>query len=301
MFDLFMAWGAGATLVSTPPQVFVDLPEFVRREGLTAWFSVPSAIATARRRRRLSPDSMPSLRWSLFCGEALRESDVVDWQRAAPNSTVENLYGPTELTIACSAYRWTPDDPTEWFVNGVVPIGRVYDGLDHRLIAAGEPGVDEGELCVRGPQTFPGYLDPRDDAERFILMDGARWYRTGDRVRRLPDGGLAYLGRVDQQVKIRGYRVELPEIEWQLGRFAEVDQAVAVAFAVAGATTLAAFYTGTPMPAGRVAERLSTALPEFMVPRWIWHVDELPLNANRKADRTELARLAQQWAEHAHA
>ena len=109
MFDMFMAWQGGATLESTPAYAFLALPEFIERKKMTVWFSVPSAISVVRRRGGLSPGSMPSLRWSLFCGEALMRQDAEDWQQAASQSVLENLYGPTELTIACSTYRWMPE------------------------------------------------------------------------------------------------------------------------------------------------------------------------------------------------
>ena len=222
MFDIFMTWGAGATLEFTPVHAFAALPEFIERKKMTVWFSVPSAISVVRRRGGLRRGAMPSLRWSLFCGEALIGQDAADWQQAASGSVVENLYGPTELTIACSVYRWLPERSPADCVNDVVPIGTIYPSLGHVLIDhLGQPDPVEGELCVTGPQMFSGYLDPDDDVNRFLSYEGRRFYRTGDRVRldgssaaeADPDGILAYLGRVDHQVKIRGYRVELVELE----------------------------------------------------------------------------------------
>lgn len=294
MFDLFMAWGCGASLVSTPPHAFVDLPRFVERERLTVWFSVPSAITLVRRRHGLSPNSMPSLRFSLFCGEPLRVADAADWHAAAPGSLLENLYGPTELTIACSVHRWSPDEPSTRLLNGVVPIGSLYPGLDYMLADRDLPASGDGELCVAGPQTFPGYLDHLDDEGRFLYLDGRKWYRTGDRVRRLPNGELAYLGRTDQQIKIRGYRVEPHEIEAGLRASSGVQDAVAVQVRHRGEPAIAAFHTGRPVAGTALAAHLSAIMPEFMVPRWFWHLDALPLNANRKIDRTGLAALAQQ-------
>jgi amino acid adenylation domain-containing protein len=294
MFDLFMAWGCGASLVSTPPQVFVDLPRFVERTGLTVWFSVPSAISLVRRRRGLSGNSMPSLRWSLFCGEPLRATDAADWQRAARGSAVENLYGPTELTIACSVHRWTAQEPEAHLMNGIVPIGQIHPGLDYLLADGDARAGDAGELCVAGPQTFPGYLDRSDDAGRFLRHGGRTWYRTGDRVRRLPDGELAYLGRTDEQIKIRGYRVEPYEIEASLRRAPGVEEAIAVPVRLSGEPAIAAFHTGRPVAAMTLAAHLRSAVPEFMVPKWFWHLSELPLSPNRKIDRGALAVLAQQ-------
>lgn len=297
MFDLFMAWGAGAKLVSTPPLAYAALPGWVRQEGVTLWFSVPSAIALVRRLGGLTPTSMPTLRWSLFCGEPLAGPDASDWQAAAPNSIVENLYGPTELTVACSAYRWSDAESPGHCVNEIAPIGDLYPGLSGLLLGEDETiGGTTGELCVTGPQMFPGYLDRADDLGRFVEHDGRTWYRTGDLVAQAAEGHLLYLGRVDHQVKIRGYRVELPEIESIMRRFPGVEQSVAVVTSLDGKHEIAVFYTGAELPTDDVWRSMARILPAFMVPRRIWHVSELPLNANRKIDRKALIAQAEHRA-----
>jgi acyl-CoA synthetase (AMP-forming)/AMP-acid ligase II len=294
MFDMFVTWSAGAVLVSTPPQVFLALPEFAARQGLTMWFSVPSAIALVRRRGGLTAGSLPSLRWSLFCGEPLLMADAASWQAAAPRARVENLYGPTELTIACSAYRWDPAASPALCANGVVPVGPLYPGLRGVLVGeSGEVSDSEGELCVSGPQMFPGYLDPHDDEARFTTLAGTRWYRTGDLMSSSAGAGLSYLGRVDTLVKIRGYRVELAELEWHARAVPGVERAVVVPVDGADSRRLFAWYCGEPGSAGPIREHLRTVVPEFMVPHWIRSIDQLPLNANRKVDRAALAGLAQ--------
>ncbi|WP_433271700.1 AMP-binding protein [Actinosynnema sp. CS-041913] len=289
VFDLFAAWGSGATVVATPPGALVSLPDFLTSHGVTVWFSAPSVISFVRRTRGLAAGSMPTLRWSLFCGEPLPARDAEDWRVAASRSTVENLYGPTELTISCSVHRWDPLASPGRCVNGIVPIGSVHAGLRHVLVDPRGVPSDEGELCVTGAQLFPGYLDPADDEGRFLVHEGERWYRTGDVVRALPDGELAFLGRVDHQVKIRGQRVELSEVDWGLGRVAGVERAVTVA--VGG--ELVAFYVGLERPAVEVREELAVTLPKHMVPRHVVHVAGFPLNPNRKIDRTALTRQAE--------
>ncbi len=302
MFDMFMAWGAGATLESTPVHAFLALPEFIERKKMTVWFSVPSAISVVRRRGGLTPGSMPSLRWSLFCGEALMRQDAEDWHRAASRSVLENLYGPTELTIACSTYRWRPEQSPAECVNDVVPIGSIYPTLRYVLIDPfGQPGPAEGELCVTGPQMFSGYLDSRDDENRFLMHDGRRWYRTGDRVRLEARGAgetgegsgvLQYLGRVDHQVKIRGYRVELAEIEHAMRALPGIHQVAAVPVRYKGIVELAMFYAGSALTPADVIVALGQSLPDYMVPRWAWRLDDMPLNANRKVNRRALADMA---------
>ena len=151
----------------------------------------------------------------------------------------------------------------------------------------------EGELCVTGPQMFAGYLDPGDDANRFLHHDGRRWYRTGDRVRFDGDGVLKYLGRLDHQVKVGGFRVELAEIEQAARALPGVHQAVAVPVSARDVTELALFYTGERDLDGVEASlALARSLPDYMLPRWFWRLDELPLNANRKVDRPALADVA---------
>jgi acyl-CoA synthetase (AMP-forming)/AMP-acid ligase II len=241
------------------------------------------------RLRGLAPGDLPSLRLSLFCGEPLLRHDAADWQAAAPRSQVENLYGPTELTISCSVYRWDSVTSADLCVNDIVPIGAMHPGMQYVLLGpGGQPDPTEGELCVTGTQMFPGYLDPADNAGRFADHDGQRWYRTGDMVRLLPSGDLAYLGRRDHQVKIRGVRVELAEVEWGLRRCAGVRDAVAVA--VGG--ELVAFYLGDPRPPTALIAELATFFPRYQIPRMFHHLAEFPLNANRKTDRPALVALA---------
>lgn len=289
MFDMFTAWGSGGTLVGMPPQAFVSVPDFVAQHGITVWFSSPSVISLLRRGRSLTPDSLPSLRYSLFCGEPLLRRDAAEWQSAAGNSTVENLYGPTELTISCSVHRWEPDTSPDRCVNDIVSIGTMHPGLDHVLIDRdGRPHAETGELCVTGTQMFPGYLDPADDEGRFLDHDGRRWYRTGDLVCRQSDGQLGYLGRRDHQVKINGVRVELAEVEWGLRRCAGVVDAVAVA--VDG--ELMAFCLGAPRPSAELIAELATFFPRCLIPLHYEYLDEFPLNANRKTDRPTLVARA---------
>ena len=293
MFDLFMTWTAGAELVSTPPHAFLSLPAFAARHGMTVWFSVPNAISLIRRRGGLYPRSLSGLRLSLFCGEPLTMADAQQWQDAAPLCRLENLYGPTELTIACSAYRWDPHSSPNECLNGLVPIGHLYPTMRGVLLdESGQVGGQKGELCVSGPQQFPGYLNPADDRLRFHVHDGQRWYRTGD-LMQATAAGYAYLGRVDHQIKIRGYRVELAELEWHARSVPGVDKAVVVPVSDGASRRLFGWYTGEPRLAQLISKQLERELPEFMVPHWVRRLDKFPLNANGKVDRGELTAIAQ--------
>ncbi|MFI5611158.1 AMP-binding protein [Amycolatopsis sp. NPDC051903] len=289
MFDLFCAWGAGAPAVVLPGRAYRDLPAFAAESGLTVWFSTPSAIDLVRRTGGLTPGALPHLRWSFFAGEALTVRDTADWRAAAVNATTENLYGPTELTITVAGYRWDDEETPRVAVNGVVPIGAVHEGHEHLLLGEGDvEEPEEGELAIAGPQLTPGYLDPADERGRFLERGGRRFYRTGDRVRRLAGGDLAYLGRLDSQVQVLGWRVELTEVEHAL-RATGVQDAVALGVSGVSGTELFVFYTGGERPVIELVRPLREVLPEGVIPRHYRHVDEFPLNSNRKIDRKALA------------
>jgi len=247
----------------------------------------------------LAAGSLPTLRWSLFCGEPLAASYARLWQEAAPNSVVENLYGPTETTIAISRYQWDNGTSPDRCLNGIVPIGWPFDGQsvrvitrDKRLVSNGE----SGELCLAGSQVTTGYWnDQEKTAEQFVNLPGtgsATWYRTGDLVEQSPDGCLRYLGRVDHQVKIRGYRVELLEIEGVLREACRTEQVAAVPWPVVdgNAGGIVAFIGGVEdLDVSLVLGRCRVSLPEYMIPRKVLQVRNMPLNANGKMDRRALA------------
>jgi amino acid adenylation domain-containing protein len=299
VFDLFVAWERGACVCVPQPLELIAPTNFVNRHGLTVWFSVPSIPALMRKKGFLKPGIFPTLRLSLFCGEPLPVESAEAWQAAAPQSILENLYGPTELTIACLLHRWDPPSSLELAVNGMVPIGRPYPGLGVVLLdeeLRPVEGDGPGELCVSGPQTVPGYWrDGERTAERFISVPvsdstSVRVYRTGDRAARLRTGDYAYLGRVDHQIKVLGHRLELGEVEAALRRDPKVVEAVALGWPVEEGTAqgIVAFVSGAEIEPSGLLDMVRTLLPDYMVPRELRLIETMPLNPNGKIDRNAL-------------
>jgi acyl-CoA synthetase (AMP-forming)/AMP-acid ligase II len=181
-----------------------------------------------------------------------------------------------------------------------VPIGEVYPHLEAVVLDEQGAPTEDGELCVRGPQRFDGYLDPSHNAGRFVRYEGGgratphdgvpaaeSWYRTGDRVR-AEGGELVHLGRLDNQIKIHGYRVELGEIEAALRRHPGIVDVVVVAVTEPdGEVDLRAVYAGDPVEEADLAS-LVEDLPSYMRPQAFHHRDELPTNLNGKIDRRRL-------------
>ncbi len=297
VFDMFVTWEGGACLCCPSLKELIKPGGFIRGSEITIWFAVPSTAIFMRKLGMLKPDRYPSLRHSLFAGEALPVEVARAWRLAAPNSTFENLYGPTEATIVCLGYVWGPRSEDE-VEAGVVPIGAPLPGVtaliadpDLREVAPGETG----ELLVAGPQVALGYWrDPERTAASFVVPPGATdvHYRTGDRVRRpaQPDGAVTYLGRLDQQIKVRGVRIELGEVEAVIREVTGVDAVVAVGWpvTVTGADGIVAFIGDDTLDVPTVKGVLERLLPQHMVPRHFELLSELPLNASGKYDRKRL-------------
>lgn len=287
--DLFICWEHGATLV-VPSEKQLRMPSaYIVEQQISCWFSVPSLAYQMRLQEDLVPGAFPGLRHSIFCGEALPTLVAREWAKAAPNSVVENWYGPTEATIACSRFPVT-EQP---IADDTVPIGTAFDGME--LI------IQDEELLLAGRQLASGYLnDPEKTAASFIsLPDGKPAYRTGDRAVLGDDGNVRFLGRVDNQVKVRGYRIELGEIESALRKVSGGLNSVALAWpggAEIATTIIAALETDSADTASIKAD-LKAQLPEYMVPSMLFCVPEFPKNASGKMDRRALGELLQSETE----
>ena len=229
-------------------------------------------------------------------GEALPADLVRDWRAVSPHTVVVNEYGPTEATVGCCVKELDAGPvPDEITIGTAIPSVTLHVMDDAgRLVRDGEPG----ELYIGGDTLADGYLGrPALTAQRFVAdpyAPGKRLYRTGDVVRRDTDGELSYLGRNDDQVKIRGHRVELGEIAvaarahpdvrdcvvraWQR----DVDDVRLVAYVVPGPGV-----ASDHLPARLVAHLLER-LPDYMVPRQVVVIGEIPHTINGKVDTARL-------------
>lgn len=295
--DQFVTWAAGATLVVYPESALRSPISWTRNQRVTVWFSVPSLAAFLESSRQVEVDGLPELRLSLFCGEKLTWKTSRLWRTIAPNSRQANLYGPTEATIAITHFEIAPDLPEDRCHQGGIPIGSAFPGQFCEIRdELGNPCPDgaSGELWLGGDQVTPGYLaEPTKTSERFVAQGDKIWYRTGDLVHRDPDGAIQYEGRLDFQVKVMGYRIELGEIEHALLKASEAAFSLADVAPVRG--ELDEIYGILPASAAsrkkEIKAKLNELLPSYMVPRKIFFVDDVPLNANGKMDRGAIRKL----------
>lgn len=290
--DMFLCWRVGAELI-VPSFADLEQPaDYVQREGVTCWFSVPSLAQKMNLQHSLKPGALSGICHSLFCGEALPLDLAVKWQ-AATGSAVENWYGPTEATIACMRYVLPAEAAGMQTHLGLTPIGDCLP--DMRALVLDEtlqevPLGGTGELYMAGPQLAQGYLDdPEKTAAAFVDLPqfGGRFYRTGDRVKRVRTEELHFIDRADNQIKIRGYRVEIGEIEALIRDLSGGCTAVVTPLPLKSPTptVLVASIEGWQGDSAALLGQLGEALPTYMVPSALRQETSFPKNASGKVDR----------------
>lgn len=295
VFDLFVAAHSGATVAIVPEEQAyfgADLVRFIGREGITVWYSVPSALTLIAKAQR-SPDELASLRTVVFAGEVYPTGQLRVLRELVPEATLWNLYGPTETNV-CTYYQ--VDEVPEG--DRPIPIGRSCENTE--VFALREDGLaagidEEGELYVRGSAVMKGYWGRPERSATALVQNPLNphvpelVYRTGDLVRLRPDGNYEFLGRRDHQIKSRGYRIELGEVEVALHACPGVEDAVAVAVPhEAWGKAIVAFVVsvnGTELAEDFVKDHVARRLPRYMVPAAVEIVDSLPRTSNGKVDR----------------
>ena len=316
----FEIWGAllnGARVAIIPPAVVLDGQSFaqtLQRHRVTVlWLTAGLFTQSVQ---SLS-EVFGQLRYLLVGGDVVNPEAVREVLRGSRPRHLLNGYGPTEGTTFSATYEieTVKEDGAGIPIGRPIANTRIYI-LDARLnpVPIGVPG----ELYIAGAGVALGYLqrdeltverflrdpfstDPSAEdslADRSVVADRAqgRMYKTGDLGRWRADGAIEYLGRNDHQVKIRGFRVELGEIEAQLLRHGQIQEAVVIAREdVPGEKRLVAYVvageaaaTSPAVSVERLRESLKPVLPDYMVPSAMVLLESLPLTANGKLDRRAL-------------
>ena len=309
--EIWPALLSGATLCIAPDEVRADaelLQRWLIEQGIT--IASTTTLIAERLLALAWSEQDAAVRVLRFGGERFRGSAR---DRHYP-FRVYNEYGPTEDTVWTTVAEVTDQDGNESNIGRAIANHRVYV-LDENQNPV--PVGEAGELCIGGIGLARGYLNrPELTAEKFIINPFSndkteRLYRTGDLVRYLPEGNLAFLGRIDDQLKIRGYRIEPGEIEVVLNQHPIVRECVVIARENArGDRRLLAYVVACreleteaanvpewrPMLhdnlnqqlAPRLRSHLSDKLPNYMVPSGFVFLDQLPLTPNGKIDRRAL-------------
>lgn len=237
----------------------------------------------------------PAMRLIKAGGEPLFRSDLELFGSRFDSGRLRNGLGTTETYLVAAAFY----DPGDRVDSSIVPIGEAAPG--RKVTVVGEDGGEVapgevGEIHVRSAYLSPGYWnDPDATATSYIDHDdgsGERTYRTGDLGRIQGDGGLEYLGRVDDMVKVAGQRVHLTDVETVISALEGVREAsVVAALDESGDTRLLAYVVAGEGFAGptRARSLLSGRIPAHMVPARLVVLESLPTLPFGKVDRRALA------------
>ncbi|MEM7384039.1 MAG: amino acid adenylation domain-containing protein, partial [Verrucomicrobiota bacterium] len=290
VFEIFvpLATGGGVVLAEN----LLALPRLPAKDRVSLINTVPSLM-----RQLLHEGPLPvNIHTVNLAGEAL-PADLVKAIQAEGVTHIYNLYGPSEDTTYST---WTALHPGAFDPDKeVVTIGKPVDNTVAYVLDPKEnlqPIGVAGELYLGGDKLARGYLDrPTLTSNAFLENPVAatppRIYRTGDRVRMLPNGNLEFLGRADEQFKIRGFRIEAGEIESKLRAHSDVEDALVVAHKEEHESLLLAYVVASgedPAPDADLRTYLSGQLPSAMVPSLWQRLPSLPRLPNGKVDRSKL-------------
>ena len=296
ILELFLPLIAGGTVVvatSAESREPVLQAEAIARSGCTVMQGTP---ATWRALFSSGWTGRPGL--TVLCGGEALPRDLADRILHA-GMTLWNMYGPTETTVWSSIEAVGPHRIT---------IGRPIDNT--RMIVLDDAGRPQppntaGHLLIGGDGLARGYRDEALTAKAFTrieMLDGERYYRTGDMALIRRDGRCEWLGRRDGQVKVRGYRIDLGDVESALASHPDVALAAVRTFDQGGHVGLAAFYVprGRRAPASaELRDHLRQILPSYMIPAQFAAIATMPLSTSGKVDRKALPAVEAQPREQA--
>lgn len=294
ILDIYSTIKTGATTYIIPKNLFVQpvpLLEYLKEKKINTIFWVPSAlIVVAKLKAFRNVDLSDTLQRVLFCGEVMPNKQLNIWRKFLPDVLYANLYGPTEITDACTYYiverEFADDEP--------LPIGIPMANTDILILNdKDEPvsGDEVGELCVRGTSLSMGYYNnPEKTREAFVqnplnLCVPETIYRTGDLVKYNDYGEIVYLSRKDFQIKHMGHRIELGEIETAVSSLPEIALCCCLYDEKRQKIVL---FIEEELDKAYINGQISRLVPEYMLPNKVVTLQKMPINANGKIDRVKL-------------
>ncbi len=288
--ELFLPLAVGAKLVIASREAAADGNLLLSRIVASGASVMQATPVTWKLLIEAGWEGKPALK--VLCGGEAFPRDLANALVRRVRS-VWNMYGPTETTIWSSTMEVRTG-------GGAVPVGPPIDNTQFYVLDQLQQLVPigvAGELHIGGDGLARGYFHrPELTAEKFVSDPfrpnvGARMYKTGDLVRRMADGTVEFLGRLDHQVKLRGFRIELGEIETALARYPGVREAVVIVREdIPGDKRLVAYVTSDQqaITVATVREVLTGKLPNYMLPSAVVRLDAMPLTPNGKIDRKAL-------------
>lgn len=298
-FDLFTCFYYGVPLAIFPDPANVnDVFEQIESASVTSIFATPAFFSQFVRTASLEKIHGSSLRRILSGGDFFPPAHILDWRQHAPQVDVFNVWGPTETSIVNTMHLVNDNDLDILKKNNYPSIGREHTRMS--IILMGEDGSvvskpsERGEICMLGQCVSHGYLNNETlSNDVYTNINGVRAFRTGDIAYMDEDKNLFMVGRTGSIIKLAGYRIDLGEVEAALTSLDGVH--LAGAFVVENEHGISELYAA--LEVGKESNGfdifsakkiLRKKLPGYMVPKKLFPMEKLPLNANGKIDRNSI-------------
>jgi D-alanine--poly(phosphoribitol) ligase subunit 1 len=291
VLDLYLTLAQGCELHLIPDETLAfpsSLAEYLSQNEINFIFFVPSVLGNLSALDMLGEYDLTKIKKLLFAGEPMPLQTIKYFRKHLPNSTLSNLYGPTEITVDC--IYWIFGDELEKLEH--TPLGKPCDNTKILFIDEEEKPLFEtdkiGEICVSGSGLSLGYWNQPEETRMAFIQNPVHEnysetiYKTGDLGYISSKDGLIYMiGRKDRQIKIRGRRVELGEIESAICRVEGIGQC-AVLFDP-NKQRITAFFSGE-VTINKLTETLREYLPSYMIPVEFLKQENFPTTSNGKMD-----------------
>jgi len=300
VFDIYCALMSGAALEIASSQNLlypIRIINIIDKRKISLWKAVSSLFAYFVKVKALKPDRMRSLQKIIFSGEPLPTKYLIEWMKTYQDKIFYNAYGPSECTGISTIYK-VENIPVD--VNDAVPIGKACANTEifaqHKDGSIAEAG-EVAELFIRTSSLSCGYWDDGDKTNKAFVTNplnrsfDEKVYRTGDLVKKLPDGNYLFVGRKDDQIKYMGYRIELGEIDSALRTIDFINDAATIAINVQGKDEMeiiSYIESNNSVDLEATWERLDQILPKYMLPHKIQTINSFPRSENGKVDRKSL-------------
>ena len=293
--EFCMCIAKGSTWVVVPEQCAtfpVKLVDFLVTNPINFIFWVPTIMVNIANQDLLAKVNLEKIKRAFFIGEVFPTKHLNYWRRHLPKAMFVNLYGPIEITVACTYFivdRELADDEK-------LPVGFPCRNTEILILNEANQlvkGEEQGEICVRGGSLALGYWNNAERTAKGFIQNPLNphhpdlIYRTGDLGHWNSRGEIMFLGRRDFQIKHLGYRIELGEIEHAVLQIESMKNCCVVYNQGKREITLF-FEAEKQLSPAHIREKLAVSLPKYMLPTVFNQMELLPRNPNGKIDRAKL-------------
>ncbi len=253
----------------------------IKTEKVNILVMTPTFIKMLLLDSNFNQENYKDIKYMFFCGECLETVTAKKIKERFPQIMLINAYGPTEATCCISLTEIT----NKMLEKEYLPVGKI-------TTSATKIEIRNNEIVLKGKSVFQGYLDIQSN--NYYKENNINCYKTGD-LGHIEDNLLYCNGRIDNQIKYQGYRIELGDIENNLLKIEEINEAVAIAKYKENTNIVrlikAYIVTKENIEESKIKEKLEKLLPSYMIPKKIEIIDKIPINKNGKYDRKKLSEL----------